>query len=164
MEQAPALTEAAVRGLARPQSYDRGEDYYERGAVREVTRRGSVLRAAVEGSQYEPYQVQIELDETGVADTTCSCPYEHGGICKHRVAVLLTYVRESEEISQRPPVSELVADTDPAELRDVLVDLVERRPELAEWVELRLETARSEHATDDSREQIPDSNGESIRR
>ena len=64
-----------MHNLARPQSYDRGEDYYKRGAVREVTRRGDLLRAAVEGSQYEPYQVQIELDETGVVDTSCSCPY-----------------------------------------------------------------------------------------
>ena len=60
----PTLTEAAVRELARPQSYDRGENYYDEGAVVEIIQRGETLRAAVEGSQYEPYQARIELDET----------------------------------------------------------------------------------------------------
>lgn len=164
MAQAPTITEAGIRDLARSQSYDRGEDYYERDAVREVTRRGDLLRAAVEGSQYEPYQVQIELDETGVVDTGCSCPYDHGGICKHRVAVLLTYSRDPDEVSQRPPVSELVADTEPAELRDLLVDLVERRPDLAEWIESRLGTAQSEDTAAGSSDQRPDINRDSIRR
>lgn len=164
MEQGPTLTEAAVRDLARSQSYDRGEDYYEHGAVREVIRRSSHLRAAVEGSQYEPYQVRIELDETGIVDTACSCPYDHGGICKHRVAVLLTYIRDPDETSQRLSLSELVAETDPEELRDLLVDLVERHPELAEWVETRPETVQSENVVAHSREQRPDINRDSIRR
>nr|WP_244621448.1 SWIM zinc finger family protein [Haloarcula marismortui] len=148
----PTLTEAAVRDLARPQSYDRGENYYDKGAVVEIARRGETIRAAVEGSQYKPYQVRIELDETGVVDTACSCPYDHGGICKHRVAVLLTYVRDSDEIDQRPPVSELVADADPEELRDVLVDLVESHPRLAEQVESRLETLEPGDEGDDARD------------
>ena len=164
MEQAPIITEAAIRDLARPQSYDRGEKYYKQGAVREVTRRGNRLEAAVEGSQYEPYQIQIELDESGVVNTMCSCLYDHGGICKHRVAVLLTYIRNPDEISQRPPISKLVADTNPAELRDLLVALVERRPDLAEWIESRLETAQSEDTAGDSTNQSPDINRDSIRR
>ncbi|MEF8783839.1 MAG: SWIM zinc finger family protein [Haloarculaceae archaeon] len=157
----PTLTEAAIRELARPQSYDRGENYYDEGAVVEVMRRGETLRAAVEGSQYEPYQVRIELDETGVVDTACSCPYDHGGICKHRVAVLLTYIRDPDEIDQRPPVSELIADTDPELLRDLLVDLVEDRPELADQVESRLETTK--HGDGDAHDRTPDINRESIR-
>ncbi len=53
-------------------------------------------------------------------------------------------VRDSDEIDQRPPVSELVADADPEELRDVLVDLVESHPRLAEPVESRLEHSNQE--------------------
>jgi len=159
----PTLTETVVRELARPQSYDRGENYYDEGAVVELVRRGETIRAAVEGSQYEPYQVRIDLEETGVVDTACSCPYDHGGICKHRVAVLLTYVREPEAIDQRPPVSELVADADPADLRDVLIDLVEGRPELAAQVESRLETLNAGDEGDDARDRTPDINRESIR-
>ena len=159
----PTLTEAAVRDLARPQSYDRGENYYDEGAVVEVIRRGETLRAVVEGSQYEPYQVRIEFDETGVVDTACSGPYDHGGICKHRVAVLLTYVRDADEIDQRPPVAELIADADPELLRDLLVDFVDTHPELAERVESRLARAQSEDGGNDTRDRTPDINRNSIR-
>ncbi|MBS3761622.1 MAG: SWIM zinc finger domain-containing protein, partial [Halodesulfurarchaeum sp.] len=54
----------------------------------------------------------------------------------------------------------LLADTDPETLREVLVDLVETRPELTAWVESQLETARSEGDGD----RTPDINRESIRR
>jgi len=159
----PTLTEAAVRELARPQSYDRGENYYDEGAVVEIIQRGETLRAAVEGSQYEPYQARIELDETGVVDTACSCPYDYGGICKHRVAVLLTYVRDPGQIDQRPPVSELIADADPELLRDLLADFVEDHPELAAQVESRLETTEPGDGGDDADDRTPDINRESIR-
>ena len=112
MESFPDLTEAAVRRLARPQSFERGENYYEKRAVIEVVRREGTLQAAVEGSQYEPYQIRIELDTTGIIETACSCPYDHGGICKHRVAVLLTVIRDPETVMERPPVSDLLADLD----------------------------------------------------
>ena len=159
----PTLTEAAVRELARPQSYDRGENYYDEGAVVEIIQRGETLRAAVQGSQYEPYQARIELDETGVVDTACSCPYDYGGICKHRVAVLLTYVRDPGQIDQRPPVSELIADADPELLRDLLADFVEDHPELAAQVESRLETTEPGDGGDDADDRTPDINRESIR-
>lgn len=163
MEQDPTLTEAPIERLARPQSYDRGEDYYEQGAVIEVSHRGNLLRAEVEGSQYEPYQVQIELDATGIVDTVCSCPYDYGGICKHRVAVLLTYVRDPETVDRRPPVSELVADADSEMLRELVVTLVDSRPELAAWIESQLETARAKDTGDGTRDRTPNINRESIR-
>ena len=139
MESLPDLTEAAVRPLARPQSFERGENYYEKGAVIEVVRRGSTLQASVEGSQYEPYQIRIELDNTGIVETACSCPYDHGGICKHRVAVLLTGIRDPETVTDRPPVSDLLAELDRETLIDLFDDLLEEHPSLVEWVERELD-------------------------
>lgn len=103
-------------------------------------RRGDRLRADVEGSQYQPYSVTIEFDEAGITNTDCSCPYDHGGICKHRVAVLLTYIREPDRITHEQPISELIARADRETLADLLVDLVKRRPEAARWIETRLQT------------------------
>jgi len=73
------------------------------------------------------------------------------------------YVRDPDRINQRPAVSELVTDADPENLRDVLVGLVESRPELAEQVESRLETLESGDEGDDARDRMPDINRESIR-
>jgi len=149
-EQWPTLTEATVRELARSTSYDRGQSYYERGTVSDVVRRGETLRADVKGSQYQPYTVTIEFDDTGVARTDCSCPYDHGGICKHRVAVLLTSIRDSDRVSTRQPISELITDTNPETLQNLLVELIDRRPEVTDWVETRLTTPDNETDTNSS--------------
>lgn len=143
----PTLTEATIRELARSKSYNRGQSYYERGAVSDVVRRGETVQADVKGSQYQPYTVTIEFDDAGVARTNCSCPYDHGGICKHRVAVLLTHVRDPDRISHEQPIAEGIADADRDTLQDLLVELVDSRPEVAEWIELRLDTTDEETAT-----------------
>lgn len=143
-EEWPTLTKATVRELARSKSYERGQSYYERGAVSDVVRRGETVRADVEGSQYQPYTVTIAFDDAGVARTDCSCPYDHGGICKHRVAVLLTCVREPECVRNRQPVSELIADADRETLRALVIELADSRPEIADWLDSRLATTDDE--------------------
>ena len=139
-EQWPTLTEATVRELARSKSYDRGQSYYERGAVSNVVRRGETVRADVEGSQYQPYTVTLTFDDAGAAQTDCSCPYDHGGICKHRVAVLLTCLRDPESVRDKPPISELVADADEETLQEAIIELADSRPEMTDWIETRLST------------------------
>ncbi|MEF8783935.1 MAG: SWIM zinc finger family protein [Haloarculaceae archaeon] len=136
----PPLTEATIGELARAKSYQRGQSYYEQGAVSDVVRRGKRVRAEVEGSRYQPYTVIIEFDDAGVARTDCSCPYDHGGICKHRVAVLLTCLRDSDDLRTRPPLPELLAEADRETLEGLLIELAEDRPELADRIETRLET------------------------
>ena len=148
----PPLTEASIRELARSKSYQRGQSYYEQGAVSDVVRRGDRVRADVEGSQYQPYTVTIEFDDAGVARTDCSCPYDHGGICKHRVAVLLTCLRDPECVRTQPPLSDLLAGADRETLEELLVELAADRPEVADWIETRLETSAvaDEATTDES--------------
>jgi uncharacterized Zn finger protein len=148
MGQDPDLTEAVIRRLARPQSFERGENYYEQNAVIDIRRRGEALQADVEGSQYEPYRVRIELDDTGIIETTCSCPYDHGGICKHRVAVLLTYIRDPEAVKQQLPVAELLTDLDHETLVNLLVDLVDDHPDLAEWIEREIKARSTQESSD----------------
>ena len=97
-----------------------GEDYYERGAIINPIRQGLTLRAGCEGSQYEPYQVMVELDEEGIADAYCSCPYDWGGYCKHIVALLLAWVRDPEEFALIPETDELLADKSKEELIEII--------------------------------------------
>ena len=67
MDPLPTLTEAIIRQHASSDSYQRGREYYEQGAVVRVVRRDQQLQAEVEGSQYEPYLVQITCDAGGIA-------------------------------------------------------------------------------------------------
>ena len=133
-----AITEATIRDLATAQSFERGQDYFYSGAVYEVQKRGDMLIAEVEGSQYEPYQVAIELADDEIISTDCTCPYDWGGACKHVVAVLLTYVRQSERVVERPAVEELLAGLGEAQLREILTTLLASEPHLVEQVEIQL--------------------------
>ena len=132
------LTETIIRNLTTAQSFARGEDYYHSGAVYELQKRGNTIIAEVEGSSYEPYQVTIELTEDEIISTYCTCPYDWGGDCKHIVAVLLTYLHQSDPITERPPAEELLANLGEAELRELLTALLNSEPHLIEWVETKL--------------------------
>lgn len=135
MTQFTSLTEANVRDLAGGQSFDRGYHYYHNGAVSNVIRRGNVLTAEVEGSSYEPYQIQITLIGSDVDTFYCSCPYDWGGICKHIVATLLVLIHDGEKIEEKPELASLVADFTADQLRQVLLGVAAAGPEFAKVVE-----------------------------
>jgi uncharacterized Zn finger protein len=133
------ITEADIEALATAQSFERGYDYYHSGAVYEVVRRGDELTAEVEGSQYDPYTVRVTLDESGIAATECTCPYDWGGICKHIVAVLLYYIHEVEAVTEKRPLELLLADLSANELRQLIQRTAESRPDLVNVIEQELE-------------------------
>jgi uncharacterized Zn finger protein len=132
----PRLTEAHVRELASEKSFDRGEAYYHDGSVLEPVRQERELRAQCQGSDYEPYQVSATLSESGIAETSCNCPYDHGGICKHIVALLLTYIHEPQAFRSIPPLATLLAGRSREELIALIGELIKREPELLSLVEL----------------------------
>jgi uncharacterized Zn finger protein len=71
---------------------ERGQDYYFAHAVTEaVEYPPGHWTAHVEGS--EDYTVTIDLQGNEIIDWDCDCPYEHGLVCKHVVAVL-HYVKD----------------------------------------------------------------------
>ena len=96
------LTEATIRQYASQESFQRGREYYEEGAVFSATQRGNQLLAAVQGSEYLPYRVCITLEPGALAQATCSCPYDWGGYCKHTVAALLTFIHPPSRWRSNP--------------------------------------------------------------
>ena len=134
----PKITEATIRRLSTPQSFERGEDYYHTGAVSELIRRGDILSAAVQGSDYDPYTVRLELSDDGVVAADCTCPYDWGGYCKHIVAVLLACLHDPDQISERPSVTELLAGLGRDELLGLLTAILSQQPHLISWVEQQL--------------------------
>jgi uncharacterized Zn finger protein len=135
-EKLPRLTEAHIRNLANASSLERGENYYRDGAVFGAVRQGMELRAQCEGSDYEPYQVSATLTESGITETSCTCPYDYGGICKHIVALLLTYIKDPQLFRSIAPLTELLAERSREELITIISEMVKREPELLSLVEL----------------------------
>lgn len=95
----PKLTESIVRGASTSPSFERGQAYYEGDAISNTAIQGNLLTGDCEGTQAQLYQV--ELDEAGIRTAQCTCPYEYGGLCKHEVALLLTYLHHPKQFVER---------------------------------------------------------------
>lgn len=129
------ISDAEIRAHTSPESYERGQQYYDHDAVHNVVQRGSEVTAAVEGSQYTPYRVRLRFEGGALAEADCDCPYDWGGWCKHVVAVLLTLRHTGERVEERPPTEALLDTLDAAQLKDLLLFLDRRHPELADEIE-----------------------------
>lgn len=147
--------ETLIQENSSPESLRRGREYYRRGAVVSLVRRGGELRAEVEGSGFAPYEVRITFDAAGITGAACSCPYEWGGWCKHIVATLLAGIHEPETVQELPALEDVLSDLDPEQLKNVLLKLAERDSYLADAIEREvslLQTPPSEarHTTVDA--------------
>jgi len=141
-----AFTEGDIRSLATSQSFARGQSYYRSGAVSALTLRGDQLTARVAGSGYEPYRVNVALDQDGrIASASCTCPYDWGGYCKHIVAVLLAALHEVE-IEVRPDLETLLADLTADQLRSLVLALAAEHPELIETIDEEVEGLQAQPA------------------
>ncbi len=111
-----------------------------------VIRRGDMITASVAGSDYEPYRVTLEFDDTGIRDAGCTCPYDWGGWCKHLVAVVLALLHEADAIEERPAVDALLQDLDADQLYVLLEELVKRHPDILDDIEAQLPLLRMQPA------------------
>lgn len=95
-----------IREEAFPATFRKGKDYYERGAVREFSYDMYTvedlpvadLTARVDGSTGNSYKVTATIDEEfgDIQSFACECDtfYNYNGLCKHCVAVLMTYINK----------------------------------------------------------------------
>ena len=72
------LDETTLRYHATDKSCQRGEAYYQQGAVVDLFQRGKCLCGEVEGNGVEPYHVNIEFDAGGVTEAECTCWRKRG--------------------------------------------------------------------------------------
>jgi len=88
------ITEEDVRDCCDFKIYRRGQEYYEEGMVEELMHNKAIntVIATVKGTR--EYQIEFRLEEGGIY-SICDCPYD--GVCKHTVAVLLTFIHEGTD-------------------------------------------------------------------
>lgn len=131
----PKITESMIRAGASPESFQRGEEYYREGAVSNTAIQGALLSGECAGTYAPYYRVQVELDEAGIAETSCSCLYEYGGYCKHIVALLLAYLHRPKSFAVRKAPAELLSDLDHNDLIAILTKLIQEQPDLYDRIE-----------------------------
>ncbi len=104
----PEISEAIIRHNSNASSYSRGEEYYRRGAITDLKKRGNLIQAEVEGGEITPYKISIRFDAGGITSASCTCPYDYDGWCKHIVATLLSCSRQSDRIEERSTLEQLL--------------------------------------------------------
>ena len=117
--------------------YERGEAYYEDDMVDNVEHDyPDSWTAEVEGSDL--YFVEIKLNGDEIVSWDCDCPYDHGDMCKHVVAVLL-YIKDNKKnhpvkiesplSSQQEQLSEILKQTNNKELVSFLSQYADKHPD-----------------------------------
>ncbi len=139
------FSEFTIRRNANAKSLQRGEEYYESGAVISVTQRGRLIQAEVEGSEVKPYHVSLSLDEDGLISGSCTCAYDFEGWCKHTVAAMLVCVRQSQVIEQRPTLEQLLDGLDYLQTQRLLQELVAEHPQLIESIDHHISWMNNPH-------------------
>ncbi len=129
------LSETSLRRQVNDKSWSRGQSYYKSRSVVNVVCRGDNIQAQVEGTDYEPYRVSLQVDAGGFKSAICSCPYDWGGWCKHIAAVGMLCCREPKKVRVAAPVEELLSSLGVADLRDLILELVAEEPGLLDRVE-----------------------------
>ncbi len=80
---------------------DRGLDYFQEENVDSLEKVASGLwMAQVYGT--ETYNVEVRTHRTQIKAWDCSCPYDHGPVCKHVVAVFYAIATELESRKSNP--------------------------------------------------------------
>ena len=131
----PQLSQELIRSHANNKSWQRGETYYHNDYVRQVVQRGNRIVAEVEGSDIEPYKVNIEVEKDKLGTVYCSCPYSFGGYCKHIVAALLVCLREPERIEQRSSLETILDRLNEVQTQALIQELVADNPALIDDIE-----------------------------
>ena len=122
------VDEETIRNRSTGAVFERGQTYRDEGRIQQLDRFGDLVTATVSGSQL--YDVTVEFGGRSI-DTTCTCPYDGRGDCKHVVAVLL-------DIATGPPqddserVEAVLEDVSAADLRAFVSGVLAEHSELRE--------------------------------
>jgi uncharacterized Zn finger protein len=138
-EATPSLTEDDIRMLASAQSFERGVSYYHSGALFNARRVGNELRGHCHGSSYTPYRASAELGSSGITSAHCTCPYDWGGICKHIVTLLLTWIHTPDVFQSVAPSYERLSEKSEEELILLIQEMLKREPDLERLLDLPLQ-------------------------
>ena len=128
--QLPNLTHDQIRSRCTEQSFTRGLEYFHTGAIGNPVLQGSTLSATCQGTKPTPYRVRVEFMPTTIAATSCSCPYDYEGECKHVVALLLTYIESPEIIYDIDTLLATLAEKPKSTLLQIISELLRRTPTL----------------------------------
>lgn len=145
----PWLTQEKIKDYAHDSGlYERGFDYYKRGAVSEVTQIEKTIKATVFGSSDQDYNVTITFDDNSINKFYCTCPYD-GGVCKHAIAVLLYCLYNAEKVIQTQSLDEALAELDQSQLCMLIETIARSNQHVYNKICMEIDLLKTAHQSSD---------------
>ena len=138
----PSITEKQICAIASGESFTRGAIYYQDGSICRPKRRGKMLYADCQGTSL--YRVMVELDKNGIGATSCTCPYDWGGACKHIVALLLTWLNNPGRFKTQESAAGLLTGMNKEQLVEIIEAVLRRDPDLYDVIQRKVGKAKIE--------------------
>lgn len=110
---------------------ERGKEYVDAGHVRLLTETAEGWTAVIEGQ--ETYEVLLNGHDM-IHDWHCTCPFEHGPVCKH-VAAAMYVARDAIRLNRAAAGGEMdhfIESADPAFLRQFIKAEIRRNKAVRE--------------------------------
>lgn len=125
-----APSDQTIRKHCGAKVWERGRALAKARNLKGLTRAGNELFARCAGSYGEPYQLHARLENGAISQSSCSCPFEGAGWCKHLVALLLRYGQSPADFRETVSVSAMVSALSRDELNVFVENLMRREPQL----------------------------------
>ncbi|WP_218257932.1 SWIM zinc finger family protein [Saccharolobus shibatae] len=109
-----ALNESKIIERFGYSTFDKGKEYYNENRVLSAFINGDLLEGVVVGTNV--YRTSVLLSDLS---NKCSCPL--GGDCKHVVALLLFYLKNSDEVIDIPKLKDKLREKSKEELIDIII-------------------------------------------
>jgi uncharacterized Zn finger protein len=138
MSTIPHLTESDIRNWTDAVYYQRGQKYYEQGAIYDGRKQGMTLKSKCSGSQAPFYRQEVLFNSRGIESAECSCPIGEGGHCKHTVALLLSWVNNPDSFQESESLDAVLEKRSKTELIAIIKEMLEQDPDLESLLELPL--------------------------
>src|SRR6266571_5090563 len=132
----PKLSERDIRAVVGEQNLLSGQGYVRDGSLFDTKLHGRMLRAYCKGTHGETYRVQVTFDDTGIADSFCTCPAGERGYCKHLAALLLAWLEKPGAFIEMDKIEAAVEKLNKAELISLMKQMVQLHPDLEGLIEI----------------------------
>jgi len=132
----PSISSSQIRDWVGVTSLARGEAYFEGKAIDHARLQGTTLKALCQGSQPQPYRVEVTFDAQGIASAGCSCPVGDGGHCKHVAALLLAWIHMPEDFAPQQPPEDRLEEMSKADLITLIQRMIKTDPGLEDLLDL----------------------------
>lgn len=143
MSSIPRIKKSDITRWTDEVYFQRGQKYYEQGAIYQQRRQGMTLKSKCSGSQAPFYRQEVLFNAKGIVSAECTCPVGAGGRCKHAGALLLAWANDPDSFEEVEALDAALEKRSKPELIAIIKQMLEQDPDLDALLELPLSANES---------------------